>query len=66
MKTFEEHYRFVKQSFDDGEATTRVEMSFASYGLDEMLMHMEQFLRGCGFHFDGELKILDSDWEDKA
>jgi hypothetical protein len=60
MKTFEEHYRFIKQSFDDGEAA-RVEMSFESHSLDEMLMYMEQFLRGCGFHFDGELKILDSD-----
>lgn len=27
-------------------------------GLDNILQHFEQFLRGCGFHFEGTLDII--------
>lgn len=52
-------HRFVLRSTTDGGDV--VEHSFAGTDLPEVLVHIEQFLRGTGFVFDGELDIVQED-----
>jgi len=42
---------------EDGEQECRHTVSFDEEQLDRVVDHMEDFLRGCGFVFDGHLVI---------
>lgn len=37
---------------------SEITVDFTTDGLDSVLQHFEQFLRGCGFHFEGTLDII--------
>jgi len=43
--------------------TDRTEITYTmeEVGLQEVLMGFENFLRGCGYHFDGSLEIVEQD-----
>jgi hypothetical protein len=53
-------FTFVKESdgtpMEDNQAN--VGMEFEAVMLDEIVANFEDFLRGCGFDFDGHLTIL--------
>lgn len=50
--------QFIYQ-FDD--SSPRVEFTLPSdSSLDQVLESFEQFLRGAGYHFDGEVDLLDT------
>ncbi len=43
----------------DWDDDTRVTHTFNVEQLDDVVMNMDQFLRGCGFFYDGELTICE-------
>ena len=43
--------------------TTQIEYDFEGSTLDHMLEAYSDFLKGCGFSFDGTLEIVESDDE---
>ncbi len=49
-----------RSSFKDDPTVVTVECEHDS--LMEVIMSFEQFLRGCGYHFDGEVTIQEEDF----
>lgn len=56
-------YNLNKMPLDvlDNRDTTHVTVSFDAVSLDEMLAAYEDFLKACGFVFDGHLVIEDEE-----
>ena len=50
--------KFTLIGEQDGFKTTQ---EFDEYSLPTVLENMTVFLRGCGYHFDGSLEIVDID-----
>ena len=60
-------YTFISKEqpgliYGGGTETERT-VTFNAHELDVVLEEFEMFLRGCGFHFDGQLVISDTDEE---
>ena len=43
----------------DGTVESKRTVEFHADGLDQILPEFEQFLRGCGFHLDGYIDVVD-------
>lgn len=48
----------------DGQPEVITTVSTDAVTLPDILSSMEDFLRGCGFHFDGHITIVDEDFTD--
>ena len=62
MSTFDYNETFSLRlvGTDQGRIVKRIEFDFAGTTLDEdILPHIEEFLRGCGFKFNGRLTIVE-------
>lgn len=46
-----------KYELDD----SKVKHTFDAEHIDDVIMFFQEFLRGCGFYFDGDVKISKSD-----
>lgn len=46
---------------DESNRITRLEYSSSAETLPELLADFEQYLRGCGFVFDGQVDIVSED-----
>jgi hypothetical protein len=54
-------FRFEHVSEYNNQPKTIVNVNTDAVSLPEILGVMEDFLRGCGFHFDGRLDIVEED-----
>lgn len=55
-------YKFIKEKDETNRFdNTRVEVEVDDVCLPEIIKAFEDFLRGCGFAFDGELDIVEDD-----
>ena len=52
-------FRFEHVSEYEGQPRTIVNVNTDAVSLSEILSVMEDFLRGCGFHFDGHIEIVE-------
>lgn len=57
-RTLEPGFKFIFTSLDKTRIVVQVDGSLA---IPELLETFEQFMRGCGFHFDGHLDIVEED-----
>jgi len=63
---------FVPYSMDKVNTATKITHEFEASSLDEILAQFTDFLRGAGFHFDGNVEIVNdypvekdsTDWDD--
>jgi hypothetical protein len=60
MKDYREQYTFTKTSSENGRAISSNNIQFEEVYLDDIVQNFESFLRGCGFHFKGNLQIVDN------
>jgi hypothetical protein len=61
MKDYREQYTFTKISSEGGRAVSSNNIQFEEVYLDDIIQNFESFLRGCGFHFKGNLQIVSDD-----
>ena len=54
-------FTFEHKSDYDNQPTTLVTVTTDAVSLSEILGTMEDFLRGCGFVFDGHLEIVEEE-----
>jgi hypothetical protein len=58
-------FKFIKEKDPKNQfSINRVEMSCSGESLPEILESFEDFLRGCGFIFDGNLYIVSDEEEE--
>jgi len=56
-------FTFIRQS-NDYVSTTKQTVEFSAVCLDDILSEFQDFLKGAGFIFDGQLQFVDeSKWE---
>ena len=56
-------YRFLKTPDPENQFDfSTIEVVFPTESLPDLLQEFEYFLRGCGFHFDGSLEIVEEDY----
>lgn len=54
-------YTLIKESRNNKDYYgSRVEYQFDAISLSDMLEHYQQFLKGCGYIFEGDLDIVNS------
>jgi len=53
------NFEFIYYYSDDKIRGPKVTMSFDRDCLTEIIPHFEEFLRGCGFSFQGHLEFVD-------
>lgn len=56
--SYEESFRFRKVTVEDGRIVSSTEKEFDAVFLDDVILHFQEFLRGCGYYFDGEIGII--------
>jgi hypothetical protein len=61
MKDYKEQYTFTKISSENGRAVSSNNIQFEEVYLDDIIQNFESFLRGSGFHFKGNLQIVNDD-----
>jgi hypothetical protein len=61
MKDYREQYTFTKISSENGRAVSSNNVQFEEVYLDDIIQNFESFLKGCGFHFNGQLQIVSED-----
>jgi hypothetical protein len=61
MKDYKEQYTFTKISSENGRAVSSNNIQFEEVYLDDIIQNFESFLRGGGFHFKGNLQIVNDD-----
>jgi hypothetical protein len=61
MKDYREQYTFTKISSEGGRAVSSNNIQFEEVYLDDIIQNFESFLKGCGFHFKGNLQIVNDD-----
>ena len=54
-------FRFEHVSEYSSQPNTTVNVTTDAVSLPDILGSMEDFLRGCGFHFDGHLGIVEEE-----
>lgn len=55
-------YTLIKESRNDEDNYgSRLEYQFDAINLSDMLEHYQNFLKGCGYVFDGELDIAEEE-----
>lgn len=59
MKDYTEEYILTKISLEDGKPIGKTVVQFEAVQLDDVLMHVENFIRGAGFYPQGELVFWD-------
>jgi hypothetical protein len=54
-------FTFVKAPTNDypKESESKVTFEFEEVQIDSVVQHFEDFLRGCGFHFEGHLEFVE-------
>lgn len=57
-------FTFTHDSEYDNQPRVQVTVTSDAVSLPDILSSMEDFLRGCGFHFDGHITIVDEDFTD--
>jgi hypothetical protein len=54
-------FTFIKEPTNDWikDSESKVTFEFEEVQIDNVIAHFEDFLRGCGFHFDGRLDFVE-------
>jgi len=52
-------YTFISEPSADWQRVSKVTFEFEELQLGSVVQHFEDFLRGCGFHFDGRLDFVE-------
>ena len=50
--------------FTDSDDDTEITLKFSGWGLNTVLEKFEQFLRGAGYSFEGNLEFVSDEYED--
>jgi hypothetical protein len=57
-----EHYKYDDFTGDKYGVESKTVQESTPEDLSELIKNFELFLRGCGFHFDGQLDIVEEDF----
>lgn len=61
MKDYREQYTFTKVSTENGRAVSSNNVQFEEVYLEGIIQQFETFLRGSGFHFKGNLQVVNDE-----
>jgi hypothetical protein len=56
-------FTFTHTSDYSGQPTVQINLTSDAVSLPDILGNFEDFLRGCGFVFDGHITIVDEEFE---
>ena len=56
--SYYENFKFTKVTVENGRIISSTEKEFDATFLDDVIMNFQEFLRGCGYYFDGEIGII--------
>ena len=63
METMMPKFTLVASHVDEQDnEEARVTLEFQAEQLEDVVGYMQDFLRGVGYYFDGELVVLDKKW----